>query len=295
MGIGISSAQILLELKSAGHFSNISSICDMGATEIHINKKDLKDLFLKTDEKTINSIENIPNVNNWPNKTPRSSAKNLYEILTDLKLYKSIDLNGLYDSIKHDLNYSFTDEQYLNKFDLVTDFGSCEHVFNIAEAYKTMHKLTKINGLMIVSQNLYNGNGYFNFDEGFVRGIAASNDYDIINCSYVIVSNDKTPSGTLFEYHIPMSKKLFNVLNLNKIRSLGICAVFKKKSDNKFIYPYQGDYMEKIHGIVGFNYKYIQDKTINFRYIKSSTKEIREVKILFLIKEFFKRIFKKIS
>ena len=180
MGIGISSAQILLELKSAGHFSNISSICDMGATEIHVNKKDLKDLFLKTDEKTINSIENIPNVNNWPNKTPRSSAKNLYEILTDLKLYKSIDLNGLYDSIKHDLNHSFTDEQYLNKFDLVTDFGSCEHVFNIAEAYKTMHKLTKINGLMIVSQNLYNGNGYFNFDEGFVRGIAASNNYDII-------------------------------------------------------------------------------------------------------------------
>ena len=57
MGIGISSAQILLELKSAGHFSNISSICDMGATEIHINKKDLKDLFLKTDEKTINSIK----------------------------------------------------------------------------------------------------------------------------------------------------------------------------------------------------------------------------------------------
>ena len=24
-------------------------------------------MFLKTDEKTINSIENIPNVNNWPN------------------------------------------------------------------------------------------------------------------------------------------------------------------------------------------------------------------------------------
>ena len=53
--------------------------------------------------------------------------------------------------------------------------------------------------------------------------------------------------------------------------------------------------MEKIHGIVGFNYKYIQDKTINFRYIKSSTKEIREVKFLDLIKEFFKRIFKKMS
>ena len=66
---------------------------------------------------------------------------------------------------------------------------------------------------------------------------------------------------SLFEHHIPMSKKLFNVLNLNKVRSLGIAAVFKKKSDNQFVYPYQGDYMEKIHGIVGFNYKYIEDET----------------------------------
>ena len=91
-----------------------------------------------------------------------------------------------------------------------------------------MHKLTKVNGLMIIVQNLYNGNGYFNFDEGFVRGIAASNSYDIINCSYIIASNEKTSSGTFYEYHIPMSKKLFDVLNLTKIRSVGICAVFKK-------------------------------------------------------------------
>ena len=148
---------------------------------------------------------------------------------------------------------------------------------------------------MIVIQNLFNGNGYFNFDEGFVRGVAASNSYDIVNCSYIISSYEKTPSGTFFEYHIPMSKKLFDVLNLTKIRSVGICAVFKKKSNNEFIYPYQGDYMEKIHGIVGFNHKYIDDKTMNFRYIKSSIKEINEVKFLDLVKEFFRRIFKKIK
>ena len=53
--------------------------------------------------------------------------------------------------------------------------------------------------------------------------------------------------------------------------------------------------MEKVHGIAGFNHKYIDDKTMNFRYIKSSKKEIREVKFLDLIKEFFKRIFKKMS
>tara|TARA_B100002051_G_C16744901_1_gene646877 strand:- start:7061 stop:7948 length:888 start_codon:yes stop_codon:yes gene_type:complete len=295
MGIGISSAQTLLELQSSGHLSEVSSVCDMGATEIHITKTDLKELLSQTKINLSKSIDEIPNIDNWPGKNPRTSAKYLYELLSKVNFYKSIDLNGLYHSIKHDLNFPFTDQEYLNRFDLVTDFGSCEHVFNVAEAYKTMHKLTKVNGLMIIVQNLYNGNGYFNFDEGFVRGIAASNSYDIINCSYIIASNEKTSSGTFYEYHIPMSKKLFDVLNLTKIRSVGICAVFKKKSENQFIYPYQGDYMEKVHGIAGFNHKYIDDKTMNFRYIKSSKKEIREVKFLDLIKEFFKRIFKKMS
>lgn len=295
MGIGISAAQTLLELQHSGHLSEVSSICDMGATEIHMTKTDLKKLFAQTKKNQSKSIDEIPNIDNWPSKTPRTSAKYLYELLGKVHLYKSIDLNGLYNSIKHDLNHPFTDEEYINKFDLVTDFGSCEHVFNVAEAYKTMHKLTKVNGLMIVFQNLYNGNGYFTFDEGFFRGIAAANSYDIINCSYIISSYEKTSSGTLFEHHIPMSKKLFNVLNLNKVRSLGIAAVFKKKSDNQFVYPYQGDYMEKIHGIVGFNYKYIEDETMNFRYIKSSTKEIKEVKFFDLIKEFLRRVLKKIS
>ena len=47
MGIGISSAQTLLELQSSGHLSEVSSVCDMGATEIHITKTDLKNCFHK--------------------------------------------------------------------------------------------------------------------------------------------------------------------------------------------------------------------------------------------------------
>jgi hypothetical protein len=126
-----------------------------------------------------------------------------------------------------------------------------------------------------------------------VRGLAAANNYDILNCSYIVASKEKTSTGTFLEYHIPMSKKLFEILNLTKIRSIGISAVLKKKVNKDFVYPYQGDYMEKIHGIVGFNHKYIEDKTINFRYIKSSIKEIKEIKFLDLIREFFRRLFKR--
>ena len=31
----------------------------------------------------------------------------------------------------------------MNKFDLVTDFGNNEHVFNVGQAYKNMYQLCK--------------------------------------------------------------------------------------------------------------------------------------------------------
>ena len=57
MGIGISSAQTLLELQSSGHLSEVSSVCDMGATEIHITKTDLKELLSQTKINLSKSID----------------------------------------------------------------------------------------------------------------------------------------------------------------------------------------------------------------------------------------------
>ena len=46
-----------------------------------------------------------------------------------------------------------------NKFDIVTDQGSCEHVFDIAECYRTMHNLAKPGGYIIIAQATWKGNG----------------------------------------------------------------------------------------------------------------------------------------
>ena len=45
-------------------------------------------------------------------------------------------------------------KKFADKYDLVTDFGNNEHAFNIAEAYKTTHKLCKKDGLILGKPNI---------------------------------------------------------------------------------------------------------------------------------------------
>ena len=82
-----------------------------------------------------------------------------------------IILQDLNFPIKNDLN---------SKYDIVTDFGNNEHPFNVVRSFTNMHKLCKENGLLIIYQSLFKGNGYFNFDFSFFESIAAVNNYSIL-------------------------------------------------------------------------------------------------------------------
>ena len=292
MGISTSSIQHLVELHNLGYLKEAKSVLDIGATELHIKKNDLKEL-LQSIGKDLSLIDKFPNIDNWP-KAPRTSSKYLYEFLLNTKEYSSLDLNGLHGAIKHDLNKPLLDKKLFNKYDLVTDFGSCEHVFNVSEAYRTLHNLTKNKGIIIIDQVVFGGNGYFTFDKSFLEGIAAANDYTVINGSYIIVLKDKTKDGSDLQYHIPLSKNLLNTIDFSKIKSIGISMTFQKTSDKEFLIPYQGNHMEKIYGVAGFNRFYLKDH-IGYSYIKSNVREVEEVSFFQLVKEFFRRLFKKFN
>ena len=68
------------------------------------------------------------------------------------KEYACIDLNEEHGAIPLDLNQPLEDISLYGQFDRVTDFGCNEHAFNIAEAYRTMHRLYKKKGLLVIFQ-----------------------------------------------------------------------------------------------------------------------------------------------
>jgi hypothetical protein len=72
-----------------------------------------------------------------------SHTRNYHESLG--KEYTSIDLNGLGGSLQYNLDSNLI----LNKeFDIVTNFGTLEHISNYYRGFYNVHNLCKTNGLM---------------------------------------------------------------------------------------------------------------------------------------------------
>ena len=63
--------------------------------------------------------------------------------------YASIDIDGSPGSIPLDLNYDSIPDEHVGKYQLVTNFGTTEHVANQLNAFKIIHDLTAVGGVMM--------------------------------------------------------------------------------------------------------------------------------------------------
>jgi SAM-dependent methyltransferase len=288
MGLGIAAVQNTLELSKLGLLEGINKIVEMGSQELHLTALDLEEMIKMAG---LNNFQKnkFPDIDNWPN-SPRCSAKSFYQFL-GIKEYVSIDMNKEHGSISLDFNLPLEDTSLYSQFDLVTDHGACEHAFNIAETYRTMHRLCKPKGLIVIAQSLWGGNGYFLYDESFFDGIAAANNYKIIFNSYVIATESKTPNGSDNQFHIPLNRDLLKTIDLSKT-SIGVYVVLQKQDKSDFKFPYQGQYLAKKQGHFGFNRIYHQNPL--------SSSFLPEAKITALsgrdlLKELFRRIKSRIT
>lgn len=246
MGLGPAAVKLYIDLWQRGMFKDIKSVIETGSQELHMTRARFEDLVKCSGglEKSYNRADFV-DIDNWPD-TPRCSSRALYKLL-GVEKYVSLDLNEEHGSIKHDLNEPFTDARHLGAFDLVTDHGTNEHAFNIAETYRTMHRLSKQNGYIVISQAVYGGNGYYNFDVPFFEGLAAANNYKILFCSYVVTTKDG------HQFHIPPARELLATFDFAKMgTTVGITYVFQKLGSDEFNYPYQGTLMATMRNNAGY-------------------------------------------
>jgi len=77
----------------------------------------------------------------------RVPSKKLFELLgVD---HVSIDLNGLDGALPLDLARPITDPELVGSFDMVTNFGTSEHVDDQFECWRNLHNLACTGGLML--------------------------------------------------------------------------------------------------------------------------------------------------
>lgn len=169
-------------------------------------------------------------------------AKLFYQAIFDYSDYLAIDLHGSEKARVHDMNEPLVLEK---QYDIVTNIGTAEHIFNVAEVFRSIHNATKSGGFMLhalPNQGAYD-HGFFNFHPTFFFDLCVANHYEMRSMLYV-ASADKPPR--LVPIH---SREDYVRLALsNKLSThSGFMVVLQKPLEEKpFAYPRQGFYDNKL-------------------------------------------------
>lgn len=96
--------------------------------------------------------------------------------------YESIDFDGK-GTISLDLNKPHGWLEIGSQFDLVTNNGTGEHIFNQQAVFETCHNLCKQNGHMlhVLPWINWRNHGFYNFHPSLFRDLAEANGYEIVS------------------------------------------------------------------------------------------------------------------
>ncbi len=158
----------------------------------------------------------------WITHTERRLSKDWHQE-NGCSVYVSIDGNGR-GTHTFDLNRPIKGLEP-SRFDLVTDFGTGEHVFNQAQVFATLHYLTKTGGYLVFDRPSqgYQEHCYFNMHMCVIEDFAAANKYRIVTLTRALGRG----GGEL------------------------IRGVLQKVEHQKFVTPQQGRYKKLLRPITG--------------------------------------------
>ena len=242
----------VIECKSLIYNKSPKAI-DLGSQTASINKIFIKKLF--NQDKVLDTFQykNLMKLSEISNFTTEDFFKSV-----GFKEYKSIDLNGAYKSFQFDLNKNIKEDYNFNqKYELVINNGTGEHVFNQYSLFLNFHNLTKINGIMLNILPFIDwiNHGFYNFNPIFFADLAASNNYELIKLS--LANRDgaelklkKEDYPILFEQIKPNQKSKFaKMIEIAKDKigkNILLVVITKKTSDNDFRIPLQGKYISDV-------------------------------------------------
>ena len=113
--------------------------------------------------------------------------------------YTSIDMSAQWGALRFDLNTVKHPHLGYKTFDVVTNLGTIEHVFNTANCFQLMHELTAVGGVMLhvgpvgSRQPGWDEHGFYLLSHNLFRDLARANKYDVL-CQYSVEHRD----GSLF-------------------------------------------------------------------------------------------------
>jgi SAM-dependent methyltransferase len=172
--------------------------------------------------------------------------------------YLAIDVNTKLDAVALDLNYVLKDRYgFEQEFDVVTNNGTGEHIFNQLSVFQNMHNLCKVGGFMlhVLPFQKHCDHGFYNFQPNLFAALAEQNDY-VLDRSFI--SNAMWTHNTPTKFTVNRQKSLADdcdAYNWGKWDPEVLVAM-RKTSDKPFEIPFQGLYKKDIaEKNIEINYK----------------------------------------
>lgn len=250
---------------------NSCNILALGYPDMLLTKKDFKNWLTKNQinelETRINPIDiaamhNKKDVANWC-----AESYSVFEQFgCNLTVADFAKWEGKEEII--DLNYPI-DDKYKNKYDLILDPGTTEHIFNIPQAMINILFMTKKGGFIYHATpfNIAN-HGFYSLSPTFYEDFYSNNGAEIINCFL-----------SQFEFtHKDIELPKTEIINItNGANSI---LVKKNKKTKKITYPIQFRYTNSMLDTKKISKKYKNLNTIalipyngHTRYLKNILKD----------------------
>src|SRR4029077_13085489 len=183
--MGASTLPLLMALKRRGYISHGSAVFEIGAQQ-------LDESFLKA-RNDIAATGRCFGVTGPPPSFARTGPRSDTNVLAGAPLarefwtwlgldYASIDIDGSPGSIPLDLNHDEVPAERAGRYDIVTNFGTTEHVANQLQAFKIIHDLAAAGALMLhvlPTGGTFN-HGLVSYNPKFFWLLGRSNGYKIV-------------------------------------------------------------------------------------------------------------------
>jgi len=158
------------------------SVAFLGYTDIMLNKKEWNETGL-----LVEKLVNRPNRDRLKAIHGRSDVDivpSLPSLLTsifgpkvNLSIFDFTHYEG--SEIKHDFNYEIPAE-YHNKFDLIIDNGTIEHIFNLPQALINVKKMLKLQGVVFhVGPMIMPNHGFYSYNPTLFADFYEANGFSI--------------------------------------------------------------------------------------------------------------------
>lgn len=192
--------------------------------------------------------------------------------------YASIDIDGSPGAIPLDLNYDDAPAAMRGKFNIVTNYGTTEHICNQLNAFKVIHDLCAPDGIMIhnlPAQGMMN-HGLVNYNPKFFWMLARSNGYKWLHADLWISTISSPLPGDVVQNMSSFPTAFAGRADSFRINDGSIQIALRKQLDLSFVAPLDAPEGAAVNGDVASRYWTVFDRERFNRIIEQGiTKRMR--------------------